>query len=296
MTRWAGAAAPASPAGQPGRPALQDRQFARDPVRAQGLQEAELAAAGSGGAMVGEIDDLALPDAFDGGMRLLDEALEALRQPVISAGLPAVAVHALLDDGPLALIRHDESVQVEVEAVLHGSAVHLGDKPARLRQHRPVEPDAFPDRNELLRRLSRMFSAAAADMDPKLSRARRQAALQRADHARGDAGGMPIHSHHRPEGLKPEGMGEAAQQLVAAIVMDDRLANDSAEAGHAIRQPSRYISAMQRQIRASRSACHRRPAIALRVFRDDSTRSWRTSRRCSTIMLAIWSAVWRHRR
>ena len=46
-------------------------------------------------------------------------------------------------------------------------------------------------------------------------------------------------------------MGEAAQQLVAAISMDDGLADDGAEPAHAAREPQRDPPAMQRQIGAS---------------------------------------------
>jgi hypothetical protein len=49
--------------------------------------------------------------------------------------------------------------------------------------------------------------------------------------------GVPIHAHHRAERLEPERVGEATQQLVAAIMMDDRFAHHRAESGHSIRQP-----------------------------------------------------------
>ena len=55
-------------------------------------------------------------------------------------------------------------------------------------------------------------------MEAELARERREAALQRADDAGGDARGMPIHPHHRAEGLEPEGMGETAQEFVAAVM------------------------------------------------------------------------------
>ena len=101
-----------------------------------------------------------------------------------------------------------------------------------------------------------MFAAAATDMDPKLIRERSQAPLQGADHARCDARGMPIHAHHRAKGLEPERVGKAAQQLVAAIMMDDRFAHHRAEAGHAICQPLWHMTAMQRKIGSSSSLCH----------------------------------------
>ena len=46
-------------------------------------------------------------------------------------------------------------------------------------------------------------------------------------------------------------MREAAQQLVAAVMVDDRLADDRAEPRHAVGEPRRHPPAMQRQIGAS---------------------------------------------
>ena len=43
------------------------RQFARDPVRPQGVQNAKLTAARGPSTAIGEIDDLSLPDSIDGG-------------------------------------------------------------------------------------------------------------------------------------------------------------------------------------------------------------------------------------
>jgi hypothetical protein len=51
-------------------------------------------------------------------------------------------------------------------------------------------------------------------------------------------------------------MSKATQQLVATVVMDDRLGDDRAEPGHAIRQPRRHAPPMERQIGASCSTGH----------------------------------------
>ena len=109
--------------------------------------------------------------ALDRRMRLVDEALQALRQPVIAARLAQLLVHALLHDDPAAVVGDDEAVQIELEAVLHGGAVDLGDQPAGLGQRRAVEADPVADRDQLVRRLARMLAAAAADMDAELRRA-----------------------------------------------------------------------------------------------------------------------------
>src|SRR5215216_2825227 len=101
-----------------------------------------------------------------------------------------------------------------------------------------------------------MPAATAADMQAKLSTQRLQATLQRTQHAGGDAGGMPVHAHYRAERLEPEGMGQAAQELVAAVVMDDRLADHGAEPRHALGKPWRNPAPMQRQVGASGSLSH----------------------------------------
>ncbi len=46
-------------------------------------------------------------------------------------------------------------------------------------------------------------------------------------------------------------MGEPSQELVAAVVMDDRLGHYGPEARHAIGEPFRHGAAMQRKIGAS---------------------------------------------
>jgi hypothetical protein len=63
-----------------------------------------------GRAAVRQIDDLTLIGPVDRGMRLLDEAPETLRQPVIPAGLPAIPIHPLLDYHPFAIVRNDEAM------------------------------------------------------------------------------------------------------------------------------------------------------------------------------------------
>ncbi len=175
---------------------------------------------------------------------------------MIAARLPPVAVHALLHDDPGAVVGDDEAVQIEIEAVLHRRTVDLGDEPARPDQPVAVEADALPEARELVRGAPRMLAAAAADMDAELAGERAKAPLQRADHARGDAGGMPVHAHHGAEGLEPERMRQPAQEFLAAVVMHDRLADHGSERGHPAREPGRHAAAMERQVCASGPRCH----------------------------------------
>ncbi len=242
--------------GRPDGDALELREFAPDPVRPEVAEDVDLSPPRGFGARVGQVDDDALVDPVDRGVRRLDEAFQALRQPVIAPRLAALAVHALLDDDPMAIVGDDEAVQVEIEAVLDGGAVDLGDEAARGRQRRPVEADPLPDGDELLRRLARMGSSAAADMQAEFARQRRQPALQRADDRGRDAGRMPVHPHDRAEGLEPERMSNSAQKLVAPVFEHDRFGDHGAEPGHALTEPSWHAAAVQRQIGAPSAAGH----------------------------------------
>jgi hypothetical protein len=148
---------------------------------------------------------------------------------MITPRLSAIAVHALLDDDPAATIGDDEAVEIEIEAVLDGRTIDLRDQPARPGQGCPVNADAITNRHKLLGRGAAVPLSTAADVNAELARQWRRPALQGADDTGGDAGRMPIHAHHCPEGLESEGMSEAPEQLVTAIFEDDRLHDDCAE-------------------------------------------------------------------
>ena len=159
-----------------------------DPIRPELSKQLELRRARAGRAAVGQIDDVALAGTVDGAVRLLDEAGQAFGMPVVAAGLALVAVHALLHHRPLAIIGDEEAVQVEIEAILHRGAVDLGHQAAGAGEGRGVDADAIAEGAQLVWRLARVLAASAADMDAELALQRREAALQRADDARGDAG------------------------------------------------------------------------------------------------------------
>ena len=89
---------------------------------------------------------------------------------MIAPGLAAFAVHALLHDDPSAVIGDDETVEVEVEAVLNRGAVDLRDQSARFCERRAVDAGPLANRHELVGRAPGVAAAAAADMDAELAR------------------------------------------------------------------------------------------------------------------------------
>ena len=234
-----------------------------DPIWSELAEDVELSPPRGFRAPIGQIDDHALFDTVDRSVRLVDEALQTIREPVIAPGLPAIAVHALLDHGPVSVISDDEAVEIEVKPILDRRAIDLGDEPTRFCQRRAVETDPITDRYKLMWRPPRMIAAPAADVDTELSRQGRQAALQRADDARGDAGGMPVHSHHCAERLEPEGMRQPAQKLIAAILEDDRLGDHRAQPSHSIAQPFGHAAAVKRQVGATRTPHHQCSPVAV---------------------------------
>jgi hypothetical protein len=72
----------------------------------------------------------------------------------------------------------------------------------------------------------------------------------------GDARGMPVHAHHGTERLEPERVGQAAQQLIASAVVDDRFADYRPKAGHSVGEPLGDLSTVQREVCAPRSLSH----------------------------------------
>src|ERR1700682_6281029 len=107
--------------------------------------------------MVGQVDDLALGRSIDGAVWFVDKTLQAFGMPMVAACLPLVAIHALLNDRPIALVGHAETVQVRAKAVRYRGAVDLGHEPACPRQGRPVKTDAFAECCQFLRRAARML-------------------------------------------------------------------------------------------------------------------------------------------
>ncbi len=175
---------------------------------------------------------------------------------MIAAGLPLVAVHALLHHRPFGVGGDEESVQVEVKAVLDRGAVNLRNEATRTREHCAVEADAVAELHQFVRGLARVLAAPAADVDSELILQRAQTPLQRANHRRRDAGGVPVHSHYGAEGLEPERVREPLEECIAPVMMDDRLRDDRAERRHAGGQPGWNPAGVKGKIGAAGPSSH----------------------------------------
>src|SRR3954449_3088262 len=98
-------------------------------------------------------------------MWLFDKTLQPFRQPMIATGLPALPVHSLLHHGPMAVIGHDEAVQVQVEPILHRGAIDLRNQPAGSGLSGAVKADSLANCDQLVRGLPGVLAAASADVD-----------------------------------------------------------------------------------------------------------------------------------
>ena len=125
--------------------------FPHQPLRAF-PGEGEDRGTGDAGGFVRQIQDGAPVFPGDAGMRLLHKGFQILRTPVVAPGGFCRGIHPLLDDGPVAVIRKDEIVLVQLEAVLNRGVVRFRAEAARPDEGRRVESGAFPQIGELLRR------------------------------------------------------------------------------------------------------------------------------------------------
>ena len=75
---------------------------------------------------------------------------------------------------------------------------------------------------------------------------RLQSPLERPDDACGNARGVPVHTHHRAEALKPERMREPPQELIAPVLVYDSFCNHAGKSRHAGSKPHGDATPMQR--------------------------------------------------
>src|SRR5262249_61121225 len=85
-------------------------------------------------------------------VRLVDEALDAVRQPVIPPRGTVRVAHPLLHDAPVARGSEEEDVVVELVTVLDGRAVHLRRRAARVDQGLCLASDPIAGVRNLLPR------------------------------------------------------------------------------------------------------------------------------------------------
>jgi hypothetical protein len=75
---------------------------------------------------------------------------------------------------------------------------------------------------------------------------------------------MPVHPHHRAEGLKPEWMREPAQELRSPVFEHDGFDDDPPEFRHAPGEPRGYVTGVEGEIGTARTLRHAiRAALAL---------------------------------
>jgi hypothetical protein len=91
-----------------------------------------------------------------------------------------------------------------------------------------------------------MLAPAAANIQPQLLRPGIQSALQRAHDGGRNAGGVPIHAHHRAQGLKPKGVAEAGQHLASAVLVQDGFNNSRAKQRHTGGEPGGDMAPVER--------------------------------------------------
>ena len=73
---------------------------------------------------------------------------------MIAPRLLASAIHALLNDGPVAVISDNEAVEVEIETILYCRAVNFRYQAADLRKSGSIDTDTVAYGDQFLWRLS----------------------------------------------------------------------------------------------------------------------------------------------
>ena len=172
---------------------------------------------------------------------------------MIAAGEAILLVHALLNHRPLAGFVDDEGVEVELESVSDGVVVDSGGEATRAGELVAVEAGAGSEFDQLGGGAPGMFSAASAEGEAEVGKARVESAFafECPHDGGGDAGGVPIHAHNGAKSLKPEGIAEAGEEFGGAVGLNDAFGDRRTELSHALGQPGRDMAAVQWKIGGS---------------------------------------------
>ncbi len=89
----------------------------------------------------------------------------------------------------------------------------------------------------MIRGLTAGFAFAAGDVDISINFCAAEGFFESGHGDNGQTGGIPVKGHESAQGLKPDGIGEAADEFSAAIFGDDGGCDDPTEADHPGKEP-----------------------------------------------------------
>ena len=189
--------------------------------------------------------------ACNTGVRSRHEIVHVGGMPVIASRETRAIVEALLHDGPLAIRRDDERMQINLEPIGDAIVIDLGSETAGTDQGIAIQALAFRYGAQFSGCVARMPSASTANVQPEFRGTRIESPFERTDDGRSDPRRVPVHAHDRPESLKPIGIADPRKKRRMAIVKEDALDDRGTKLCHAIGEPGRYTTAMQWQVRIS---------------------------------------------
>lgn len=184
----------------------------------------------------------------DSGVWLGHEVADICGVPVIATRFAGCVVQTLLHHSPFARAGHDKRVQINLKSVGDGVVVDASGKAAGADQFFPIPALLVRQQAKFGGRVTRVTTATSADVNTEFVRAGIEATLEGSHDRRCDARGVPIHAHNGTEGLKPERITEAGEELGGAVMVDYCFRDGGTELLHALGKPRRHASAVERKV------------------------------------------------
>jgi hypothetical protein len=180
-------------------------------------------------------------------VRLVNETVDVLGQPVIAPRHARLVAHPLLHDAPLARRREEEHGDTAGSrpdrGAVHFAAVRLVDE--RLR----IAAELLAPAGDLVRRAPRRAPLAAGGKKPELAIEVLQSFLDRAADRRRHTARMPVEDEDAPERLKPERIGETPQDFTRPELRGEVHDDLARQPHHAAEQPRGRLAAVKRKRR-----------------------------------------------
>src|SRR5690606_8963752 len=86
-----------------------------------------------------QVENASLGQSADPRVRLFDKRSHTFRKPMVTPGRTVVSMHTLLHDSPIAVIRQNKVVKIQLIAILNCGIVYLGGELAGAYQCMPIQ-------------------------------------------------------------------------------------------------------------------------------------------------------------
>jgi hypothetical protein len=144
--------------------------------------------------------------------------------------------------------RKKEGMVVKLVPILHSSAVDFGGHAARTHERAGIDGQLVAPLTNFERSLTGRNTLTPLGVNAEFVFETAEPLFERPGDRGGNPAGMPVETEYTAEGLEPERIGQATQQLLGTAIGNDMCGDFAREARHPRKQPRWRAAGMQRKV------------------------------------------------